>query len=179
MKRCYEETVKLTFIQGNTMQELPSDKVPWLKAHYAKSQSKSTLDGLTLQISPIKNVQIKNISTGRWITYAGANYEKYKNRISSSYVSIHHTDTTSTMDPQFGQIVRLYSHIFLNETTIICEVNILSSSNYDSELEMWYTSDNIEMKRYFVLEEVSYPLVVSIEKETSRIWFINYSNNRL
>ena len=79
------------------------------------------------------------------------------------------------MDPQFGQILRMYSHSFLNETTIICEVNILSSSSYDDELKMWYTSDNVETKNYFVLEEMSSPLIVSIEKETSRIWFLNYN----
>ena len=84
MKRCSEETVKLSFIQGSIIQQLPSDQVPWLKAHYAKSQSKSALFGLTLEVSSIKNVQIKNIATGRWITYAAANFEKYKSRVSSS-----------------------------------------------------------------------------------------------
>ena len=147
--------------------------MPWLKAHYAKLQSNSPLTGLTLQVSPIKNVQIKSTATGRWITYAAANFEKHKSRVSSSYISINHVDT---LHPQFGQILRLYSHSFVKESTIICEVNIFDSSSYDAEVAMWYTSDTVKMKSFFVLEEVSSPLIVSIEKEASRIWFLNYYN---
>lgn len=182
-------------MEGSLTEELPVDQIPRLKAYYAKQQfdqhgekhssydkglheQLSTLPEQTLQVTPIKNVKIKSKDTGRWITYTAAKFEKSETRVSSTYVAINHHDTSY---PQFGQILRLYFHSIAEATnTIICEINIFGSAYLDTELQMWHCStysDTEGPKRFLILEEISPPLIVSIDKEVSRIWFINYTHN--
>ena len=94
-------------------------------------------------------------------------------------MAVNHSDASY---PQFGQILRLYFHSLAEANAIICEIYIFGSASFDTELEMWHCTTYPEIpdteipKRFFILEEISPPLIVSIDKEASKIWFINYTH---
>ena len=77
------------------------------------------LSGPTLTLNSIKRVRIKMPKTKKWIVYAPESDENSL-RISSSYVCA----DINNGQPQFGRIIKLYTHTFGGCNSVICKINL-------------------------------------------------------
>lgn len=134
------------------------------------SLEKQLLCGPSSTVTKLKQVQKKAPETSRWITYTCMHHEENR-RVSSSYVCASNANNM----PQFGQITKLICHAFMEKNTIFAEVSLFSTAKYDAELAMWFINHDLKQtSQLYALEELSDPLVVANDKESSTTWFLNY-----
>ena len=63
----------------------------------------------------------------------------------------------------------------MKKNTIFAEVSLFSTAKYDAELAMWFINHDLKQtSQLYALEELSDPLVVANDKESSTTWFLNY-----
>ena len=136
------------------------------------------LHGPAPDITVLKRVQFRVPNTGRLITYCSAPFEVGKRaRVSSAYVCLNHQQHSEI--PQFGHIIRLFSHEFGDKSTLFAEANVFDLPQFNGELKMWFT--NLDPKAcesaMFPLKAFSEPLVIAVDEKNSIIWFLNYKCN--
>ena len=79
---------------------------------------KELLLGPSKSVSMLKRLQMRAMTTGRWITYSASKYEQ-SSRVSSSYVSL------NLVENRIGQITRIFSHTFARCETIFVEISLI------------------------------------------------------
>jgi len=75
--------------------------------------------------------------------------------------------------PQFGYIKNLFAHCFAENNTIFAEKDLFGEAHHDEELTIWFTPTPTIISAFLTLKEISEPLVVANDDESSVIWFLN------
>ena len=131
-------------------------------------------------IGPLKSVTYYNKLTicdkvtNRLIEYSCTSLSKFPDHIgkqTSSFVSI-----LNSPQPQFGCIVGLFSHLFVQETSYWAIIEQFIMSEYDDDVKMWHVS--VDRSKKFCrssvvkLHQLSYPLVAALD--STELWFLNF-----
>ena len=126
--------------------------------------------GPSKSISVLKRVQMRTSRTRRWITYSTGQYEQ-SSRVSSSYVSVNQVGDGA---PQFGRIIRIFSHTFTTCATIFLEISLFDAPVFDNDTSMWSVPLISRTTTITSVQDISQPLVVAREDDNNTLWFLNY-----
>ena len=141
------------------------------------SKEREMLVGPLRSVTYFSKLTVRDKITNRLIEYSCTNLSLFPDHIpkqTSSFVSLLFHDSAQ---PQFGCIVALFSHAFLQESCYWAEVEQFTLSEYDSEVNMWHVSvdqskGNFCHSSIVKLHQLSYPLVVAFD--CNNLWFLNF-----
>ena len=132
------------------------------------------LHGPQEAVTLLKKIQVSNPLNGRLVTYSSMLHEEKLSRVSSAYVCLSH-NKQQCKDPEFGLIRQIILHKFCEQEVIFAKVARFSNVKLDTKLGMWCASqhitDNFDL---YLIEDISEPLTVALDKKESLIWFLNY-----
>ncbi len=141
-------------------------------ARELSSDEQELLLGPSKSISMLKRVQMRASRTRRWITYSTGQYEQ-SSRVSSSYVSLNRVRDET---PQFGRIIRIFTHTFAKCATIFLEVSLFNAPTFDNDTSMWSVPLPLGPTTCITsILDISQPLVVAREDDNNTLWFLNYN----
>ena len=121
------------------------------------------------EITLLKQVEIYMSSKNRWIVYSNVPLHEKRSRAASCYVQVNQDKSK----PQFGCIKQLFTNSFAETNTVFATLNTFGPPSCDEESEIWFVSGDITGTVLLPLEEISEPLVIARENESSAIWFLN------
>lgn len=132
------------------------------------------LHGPTEAVTLLRKIQVSNPLNGRLVTYSSMLHEEKLSRVSSAYVCLSHNNK-QCKNPEFGLIRQIFFHKFCEQEVTFVKVAKLSNVNLDTKLGMWcasqYITDNFDL---CLIEDISEPLTVALDKKDSLIWFLSY-----
>ena len=115
-----------------------------------------------------------NPLNGRMVTYSSMLHEENSSRVCSAYVCLSH-NKQQCKDPEFGIIKQIIFHKFCEQEVTFVKVSKFGKVKLDTKLGMWCASQHItENYGLCLIEDISEPLTIALDKKDSLIWFLSY-----
>ena len=127
------------------------------------------LEGPEDKITFLKRLSVRDSKTGRMITYTCTPSDTETSQVDSSYVAV-----SIEAVLQFGRILSLFEHKFADKNYTWANVALYEVPTKDGDTRFWNVQGTARKNCLVPLEKLSYPLVVAVESEPQRLWFINY-----